>query len=176
MTIVYRVTKELRAKFKEPFGDLILGNVDETMSKLKQFIDKEKPIRIIAVGDTVSRNLFKHKICPQLSICDFKCMRKEIQPFKLPVEKTVYVENPQGTISKQAVEAIEEALKSEKPTQIIVEGEEDLLTLIVVLYAPENAIVVYGQPREGIVITKVTLKRRNEASDLLKAMETSAKS
>ncbi len=103
-------------------------------------------------------------------------MRKKIQPFKIPVEKKFYVENPQGTITKQAIATVKEALESKDPAQIIVDGEEDLLTLIAVLYAPEKAIVVYGQPCEGIVIVKVTSKKKFEASNLLKAMETASKS
>ncbi len=176
MATAYRITPELCAEFKKPFGELIKGTTDETMNKMKALIDKEKPAGIIAVGDTVSRNLFEYKIFPQLSIIDFKCMRKKIQPFKMPVDKTFYVENPQGTITRQAIDAIKEVLESEKSTQIIVDGEEDLLTIIAVLYAPENAFVVYGQPNEGIVIVRVTSKKKAEAADWLKAMEIASKS
>lgn len=176
MTIAYRITPKLCAEFKKPFGKLVKGTIDETMSEMKVIIDKEKPTLIIAVGDAVTQNLFEHKIVPQLSIIDYKCMRKKIQPLKLPIEKTVHVENPQGSISKQAMDAIKEALESKEFTLIIVDGEEDLLTLIAVLYAPEKAIVVYGQPHEGIVIVKVTSKKKAEAENLLKAMEIASKS
>ena len=65
------------------------------------------------------------------------------------VEKTVYVDNPQGTITQEAIVAIKEALERNEHTHIVVDGEEDLLTLIAVLYAPENSFVVYGQPYRG---------------------------
>ena len=45
------------------------------------------------------------------------------------VEKTVYVDNPQGTITEEAIFAIKEALERNEHTHIVVEGEEDLLTL-----------------------------------------------
>ncbi len=70
MTIVYTVTPELRTKFKEPFGTLIQGSFDETMGKMKELVDKEKPPRTISVGDVVSRNLHEHNIHPQLTIID----------------------------------------------------------------------------------------------------------
>ena len=57
--------------------------------------------------------------------------------------------NPQGTITKEAVAAIKEAIDKNEHTHIVVDGEEDLLTLIAVLYAPENSFVVYGQPHTG---------------------------
>ncbi|MDI6805914.1 MAG: DUF359 domain-containing protein, partial [Candidatus Bathyarchaeia archaeon] len=57
----------------------------------------------------------------------------------------------------------------------IVDGEEDLLTLIAVLYAPQNSFVVYGQPYEGIVVVKVTPEKKAEVSEILKTMETARK-
>jgi uncharacterized protein (UPF0218 family) len=57
-----------------------------------------------------------------------------------------------------------------------VDGEEDLLTLIAVLNAPEKSLVVYGQPYEGIVVVKVTAKKKAEAMEILKAMKTASKS
>jgi uncharacterized protein (UPF0218 family) len=171
MTIAYRVTPELRAKFKEPFGMLIQGSFAETMGKLENIVAQEKPAKIISVGDTVSRNLHEHQITPQLSITDNKRMRKRIQPKVFAGKHVVHVKNPQGTITEEASAAIKEALKSNERRHIIVDGEEDLLTLVAVLYAPENSLVVYGQPFKGIVVVKVTSEKKAEAAELLKAMK-----
>ncbi len=89
------------------------------------------------------------------------------------VEKTVYVENPQGTITKEAIIAIEDALESGEHTHIVVRGEEDLLTLIAVLYAPETAFVVYGQPHSGIVVVRATSEKKAQVKEYLKAMKSS---
>jgi len=86
--------------------------------------------------------------------------------------KVVHVKNPQGTITEEAIAAIREALESDEPVRIIVDGEEDLLALIAVLYAPEKSLVVYGQPYEGIVVVEVTSEKKNEAVEILKAMKT----
>jgi len=170
MSVTYSITPELRAKLKEPFGVLIRGMFSETMSKLVVLVEREKPPKIVSVGDTVSRNLHASGIKPQLSITDNKSMRKRTRPAAFCAKKVVHVKNPQGTITDEAIAAIREALESDVQTHIIVDGEEDLLTLAVVLQAPKKALVVYGQPYEGIVVVKVTPEKKNEAQEILNAM------
>ena len=171
MAIAYSVTPELRARLKEPFGMLIRGSFAETMGKMDNIVKREKPPVVVSVGDTVSRNLHEHQLNPQLSITDNKRMRKRIKP-RIFTAKLFHVKNPQGTITEEAITAIKEALESDERVHIIVDGEEDLLTLIAVLYAPENSLVVYGQPYEGIVVVKVTSEKKAEATEILKAMKT----
>lgn len=171
MNAVYCLTPELRTKLKEPLGTLIRGSFVETMSRLKALIEEEKPPFVISVGDTVSRNLGRIQVCPKLSIIDNLAMRKAIQPVSLAAEKTVHVRNPQATITDEAINAIQGSLKEDSRVSIIVDGEEDLLTLIAVLYAPENAFVVYGQPYEGVVVVKATSAKKDEVAVILKAME-----
>ena len=172
MAITYSITPKLRAKLKEPFGTLIQGTFSETMSKLEIIAEREKPPKIISVGDTVSQNLHEYKVNSQLSITDNKCMRKRIQPRIFPNKNVIHVKNPQGTITEEAITAIQRALESDRQVHIIVDGEEDLLTLIAVLHAPEESLVVYGQPFEGIVVVKVTSEKKVEAREILKSMKT----
>ena len=171
MAIVYSVTSELRVKLKEPFGMLIRGSFAETMNKMESIVKREKPSRIVSVGDTVSRNLHEYQMNPQLSITDNKRMRKRIKPRIFAGKNVVYVKNPQGTITEEAIRAIKEALESDERVHIIVDGEEDLLTFIAVLYAPEKSLVVYGQPYEGIVVVKVTSEKKAEIMETLKTMK-----
>jgi GTP-dependent dephospho-CoA kinase len=171
MTIAYTLTPKLRTKFKKPFGTLIEGSYNETMTKMKELVEKEKPIKIISVGDIVSHNLHEYNIHPQLTIIDNKFLRNQGMPRTASVEKTVNVNNPKGTITKEAILAIKEAMEKKQHTHIVVEGEEDLLTLIAVIYAPENAYVVYGQPHSGIVIVKVNSERKLQAQEFLNAMK-----
>ena len=171
MAIVYSVTPELRVKLKEPFGVLIQGSFAETMREMENIVKQEKPPKIISVGDTVSRNLHEHQMNPQLSITDNKRMRRRIQPRIFAGKNVVHVKNPQGTITEEAITAIREALESDERIQIIVDGEEDLLALIAILYAPEKSLIVYGQPYEGIVVVKVTSEKKAGTKEILKAME-----
>jgi len=172
MVIAYSVTPELRVKLKEPFGILIRGSFAETMDKMENIVKREKPPKIVSVGDTVSRNLHEHQMNPQLSITDNKRMRRRIKPRTFTGKNIVHVKNPQGTITEEAIKAIREALESNECVHIIVDGEEDLLALIAVLYAPEKSLVVYGQPYEGIVVIKVTSEKKAGAKEILKAMKT----
>ena len=171
MAIVYSLTPELRIKLKKPIGTLIRGSFAETMRILKNMTEKEKPAFIVSVGDTVSKNLTENHMVPQLSIVDNRVMRRNIQPVPLTAEQTIHVKNPPATITEEAREAIQEALKSNHRVKIVVDGEEDLLALVAVLYSPENAFVIYGQPYEGIVAVKVTPEKKAEVAGILKAME-----
>jgi uncharacterized protein (UPF0218 family) len=173
MTIAYTLTPELRIKLKEPFGSLIQGTPEETMGKLKKIVKEEKPPKIVSVGDIVSRNLHKHNIHPQLTIVDNISLRDQPMPKEETAEKTVHAINPQGTITQEAMLAVKEALEGNEHIHIVVKGEEDLLTLIAVLYAPENTFVVYGQPYSGIVVIKVTSEKKALVQEFLKTMKSS---
>jgi len=171
MAIAYSLTPELRMKLKKPIGTLIRGSFAETMKIFKNMTEKEKPAFIISVGDTVSKNLTENHIFSQLSIVDNRVMRRNIQPIPLTAEKTIHIRNPPGTITEEAIRAIQEALESNCRVKIVVDGEEDLLTLIAVLYSPENSFIIYGQPHEGVVVVKATNEKKAEVALILKAME-----
>jgi uncharacterized protein (UPF0218 family) len=105
-----------------------------------------------------------------LSVTDNKTLRKWTKAVVLENKNVLHIVNPQGTITDEAITAIQVALQNQAHTHLQVDGEEDLLTLIAVLYAPESAVVVYGQPHEGIVVVKVTKEKRVEAARLLNLM------
>jgi uncharacterized protein (UPF0218 family) len=141
------------------------------MKRLKEIVEKEKPPKIISVGDTVSRNLHSYDVIPQISIVDNKTMRKKLRPQIFPNKEIVRIKNPQGKITSESIWAIRNSLRSKRQVQIIVDGEEDLLTLIVAVYAPENALIIYGQPNEGIVVVKITSEKKVEAKNIWKMMK-----
>jgi len=175
MPIKYNLTPELRVKLRQPLGTLIRGSFTETTKRFSDMVNKEKPSSIISVGDTVSKNLAKNHILPKLSIIDNKCMRKSISPTLLATEKTFHVNNPQGTITEEAIATVREALQDCLSAKLVVEGEEDLLTLIAIMNAPQGSFVLYGQPYEGIIVVKVTPAKKTEISEILKAMEKGSK-
>ena len=171
MATAYSLTPELRKKLKKPIGTLIRGSFAQTMKILKNMTEKEKPVFMISVGDTVSKNLAKNHMFPQLSIVDNRVMRRTVQPIPLTAEKVIHVKNPPGTITEEALSAIQEALKSNCRVKVVADGEEDLVVLIAVVYSPENAFVIYGQPYEGVVVVKVTPEKKAEVAGILKVME-----
>jgi hypothetical protein len=172
---IRRLTPKLREELKAPLGHLIQGSFDETMKTLKELIKNEKPPKIISVGDAVSNNMMRHGVSPQVLIVDNKVMREPIRPIKVDAEQTLHVKNPAGTLAEEAWAVVQEALRGKHRTTVLVDGEEDLLTLVAMLYAPENSLVIYGQPHEGIVVVKVTEKTRETARRIVDSMEQSEK-
>lgn len=146
------------------------------MKTLKELIKKEKSPKIISVGDVVSSNMARHGISLQVLIVDNKVMRAPIQPIAVDADQTLHVKNPPGTLTEEAWTVIRKALRGKRRTKVLVDGEEDLLTLVAVLCAPENSLVVYGQPHEGIVVVKVTKKSREKMRRIVDAMEQISKS
>jgi uncharacterized protein (UPF0218 family) len=171
MSVAYVLPLSLRRKLKKPLGMLIRGPFKETAKKFKQLVDMEKPPSIISVGDIVSKNLVENGISPNLLIVDNRVMRRDIAPVPLNADVEKHVKNPAGTITFEALNAIKEALEAGYKTKIVVDGEEDLLALCAIFYAPENSFVVYGQPREGMVVVKATKQKKEEVARILKAME-----
>jgi uncharacterized protein (UPF0218 family) len=174
--VIRLLTDELRKELKKPQGLLIEGPFEETMEKLKKLIDKEKPSRIISVGDIVSLQMIKHGIALNVLIVDNKTMRKPIQPITVKVDQTLHAENPPGAITDEAWATIKLAIGQKGRTKVVVDGEEDLLTIVTVLSAPEDALVVYGQPHKGVVAVKVTQETKEKMHRIVDAMEESSKS
>jgi hypothetical protein len=175
MAIVYYLPADLRAKLRQPLGTLIQGSFAETMNRLKDMVQEEKPPCLVSVGDTVSKNLEKNRILPWLSIVDNKSMRRTTRPFPSTVAKTLHVRNPNGTITDEAIAAVRDSLSGNSRVRIIVDGEEDLLTLVAIQYAPDNSFVVYGQPYEGIVVTRATQLKKAEVVAILESMRQARK-
>lgn len=172
MIIIRCLTPELRKKLKAPLGLLIQGSPEETMRKLSELIEREKPETIISVGDVVSKNMLKHSIQPQVLVVDNRVMRKPIKPIPMDVNRTLQAKNPPGTLTEEAWTVMREAIRGDQRTRVLVEGEEDLLTLSAVSCAPENSFVVYGQPHQGIVIVKATKQKKKSIHQIVEAMET----
>jgi uncharacterized protein (UPF0218 family) len=164
------LTRELRALLKLPLGDLLKGDEEENMEKLKEIVAKEKPPRVICVGDRVGRSAVKAGFTSWIKIVDGKEMRREIGVPFLKGDRIFIVENEAGTINDMAWMTISEAIKYDGAL-ILVRGEEDLLTLPAILEAPEGSIVVYGQPpRAGIVFVRVNEEKRNLVRDIIDSM------
>jgi len=135
-------------------------------------IEREKPSRIIAVGDVVSSNMMKYGICPQVFVVDNRVMRESIVPIQVNVNETICVKNPAGTLTEEAREGIQRALdKGGHLIKVMVDGEEDLLTLAAVVHVPENSLVVYGQPHEGVVAVMATKEKKDEVRRIIEAMD-----
>ena len=164
------LTSALRSKLKAPLGTLIRGEPNKAVEQLVGILNCEKPRKIFAVGDTVTSTMVKQGVDASVYIVDNRIMRKQIKPVSIKGANEIHIKNPSGTITSEAWKAVEKASKASSTTKIVVDGEEDLLALPAMIFAPEGSFVLYGQPLEGIVLVKVTQEKKEEIRELIKAM------
>ena len=171
ISILYQVNDSVLLRLKHPFGKLLTGPPEKTLVKLGQMIEDEKPRKICSVGDVVSSNIMKNGIRVELIIIDFKSRRQSVETSIFKEFNVLKVKNPAGSISFEAYELISKVVQRSSPIIIIVDGEEDLLTLPVIKFAPIGSFVIYGQPQVGIVIVTVTDIIKQETELLLNTMK-----
>jgi len=164
------LTEAQRTSKKGPLGELVTGTPEECSDALKHTIAREKPRLIILVGDTVSRTSVQSGIRADVIVVDNKEKRSPAVKFTHPGRTTFTATNPPGTIDTDAWKAVEAAI-SKPNSLVVVNGEEDLLTLVAILAAPTGSLVVYGQPGQGIVIVRVTHGKKSEVRLVLNQMD-----
>ena len=164
------LTQAQKILLKKPLGELITGTPAECSRKLKEIVGKEKPPRLVLVGDTAARNAVQIGIKPDVIVIDNMEKREKAVEFGYTAKSVLRTENAAGTISSQAWQAIEEAVRHGQSI-VNVEGEEDLLTLAAILASPEKSLIVYGQPDEGIVLVRVSADKKTEISAIVEKMD-----
>ena len=165
-----RITPKLRQELKKPQGILLEGSEAINVRRIEELVKSSKPSKLITVGDVVTSNLMNANIIPDLCIVDGKTLRGKFKT-KLKTKKDLKLKNPRGTISAKAWEVIRKAISLEVKVGIIVEGEEDLLTIPAVLLAPNRAIVIYGQPDIGVVVVNINEESKKRFRNLAEQME-----
>lgn len=164
-----KLPDSLREQLKNPMGLLILEK-DATKENIVKHIKKNS--FVITVGDRTTEKMIAFDLVPSLQIIDSqeKRVKREI-PTGADIKTDLTCNNPAAEITEESISAIKKALSSPTPVRLVVNGEEDLLVLPVCIQAPENSVVMYGQPNEGLVIVEVTSEIRNKAQRLLDLME-----
>lgn len=152
-----RIPDHIRRELKKPFGKLY-----KTTSEVKEKLLEIEPVLIISVGDDTTKNLLENCIKVDIIAYDGRVRRNYVGIYDV-INKfeadLIRIKNPAGFISREAFEKIQNILSEtrdeKRPVKIYVDGEEDLLTIPLVLFAPDNTVVLYGQPNEGVVMIKV---------------------
>jgi uncharacterized protein (UPF0218 family) len=163
------LTDELRAKLRLPLGTLLTGPPERTIRELKKIVEAERPLAILCVGDFVSKNVKDSGLRVDVSVVDYKIMRREAESVEVTSGTVFRASNPAGTIELAAWEALREAIEK-KNSLVVIDGEEDLLTLPAIMLAPDGSIVVYGQPNEGMVIVRVNSQKKAEIKKIVDSM------
>ena len=163
-----KLPDSLRSQLKIPLGVLLPENQTDKIN-IQKFLSGNP--YVISVGDKTTEKMIEFGLIPSLQIIDGQEKREKREPPKLENTFELVVENPAAEITLQSVSIIKKAFTLQPPVRVFVIGEEDLLVLPVCIHAPENAVVFYGQPNEGLVIVKITSEIRNKAQTLLDLME-----
>ena len=159
--------ERLRDNLRKPLGVLL---VDSEVTKENILKKISKDSLLITVGDASTEKMIKFGINPALQIVDALEKRNKRELPKGIVATLLYCVNPPAEITEESIATIKKAFKMEKPVRIVVHGEEDLLVIPTVLFSPEDAVILYGQPNEGLVIVKVNQEIRNKAKSIMNSM------
>jgi len=162
-----RLPEKLRDQLKKPLGILIKDS-DTTKENISKNIPKGA--FVITVGDATTEKMVQFGFNPSLQIVDSLEKRAKRDLPEGKVETVLTCTNPAAEITEESISVIRKAFGMVSPVRIVVSGEEDLLVLPVVVYAPNNSVIFYGQPNEGLVIVHVTEEIRNRARSIMNSM------
>jgi len=164
-----KLPDSLRDRFKNPLG-ILIPESEANKFNIQKHISKNP--YLITVGDRTTEKMIEFGFIPSLQIIDNQEKRVKRDPVKSNHTFTeLTCTNPAAEITPQSIDVIKKAFTSKTPVRLTVVGEEDLLVIPVCIHAPENSLVMYGQPNEGLVIVNVTPEIRNKTQRLLDLME-----
>tara|TARA_Y100000310_G_scaffold41866_1_gene39177 strand:- start:1 stop:498 length:498 start_codon:yes stop_codon:yes gene_type:complete len=163
-----QLPEDIRDQLKTPLGDLIHDNDPNKESIIKKFFTDAV---VITVGDKTTENMLQFGLNPQVQIIDcLEKRNKRLVSINGEINTKLSCKNPPGEITEESIQVIKKAFSSDPPVRIIVDGEEDLLVIPVCIFAPENSVVMYGQPNEGLVIVQITPEIRAKVQKILDVM------
>ena len=161
--------KNLRNELKIPLGKLILNSSSEKENYIRSVYSEKV---VITVGDATSELLLGMGLTPLLHIVDGQEKReKRSPPLADSANTELTVKNNPGELSSESFNLIKNIFQQKPPIRLLVDGEEDLLVLPVCLFAPENSVVMYGQPNEGLVIAEITNEVREKVQKIVNQMK-----
>lgn len=165
-------SEDMKERLRKPIGELVTGrDPDEVTFTLKKLIEEANPPLVVAVGDYVSSKLRQHDVRVDIFVIDGKIERVEKPADLLHIKGVHIVEavNEAGTISPSSAEKLHELMHSFEvwPAILKIDGEEDLIGLAAILSAPDNTVIVYGQPKKGAVLVRVSEAIREEMVEII---------
>ena len=157
---LHEVTQKIRSKLKRPLG-LLLTAEQIKKSALRSLLTGASPL--VAVGDATTDTLLSIGITPSIQVIDGREMRLPRPPPKRAHATEIHLSNPSGHLSDDSIRIFASIMKHPLPVRVIVRGEEDLLALVAAATIPEGGVILYGQPKKGIVVVKLTKRKKESA-------------
>lgn len=164
-------TEQAKEFVRKPLGKLLAGSKDKVTRGMISILNRERLKKVIVVGDFSARVFLEKMLPADIFIIDGKIERRPVNRLVISEATKRSITNPAGRISSKAFRAVAEATKLKGPVLIEVDGEEDLLTLVAIVEAPLNSLVVYGQPRKGMVAVKVNQRKKESTERLLSSLQ-----
>jgi uncharacterized protein (UPF0218 family) len=179
----------LRSQLAKPMGLLYTFVDDVPPEKRILPMLQQHTNLIVTVGDVVTDSLFSIHFYPNIAIVDNKTLRGEYKSNNFSNLETFSVKNPPATITYFAWNLIHNLYKSFKEDNIsdkmdlshhsnkentkivVIDGEEDLLVIPCIMAAPIGSLIIYGQPKQGIVVINVNKSIRETTANLLQKFE-----
>jgi pantetheine-phosphate adenylyltransferase len=163
--------ESLRKVLQKPLGK-IYKSVGAIFKSLK------KSVMIIAVGDIIVDSLLKERIDPDVKVIDFRSRRERTDLFaehQLEKKGPSLINNP-GTINLKTADVLKQmirlrsVLNKDGPynSWLVIEGEEDLLALPAILFAPLGSLVLYGHWEHGIIAVEIDEKIKEKVRKIIK--------
>ena len=165
-----RPTAEQRRLVSRPLGELIAKPSWALPTILKERLIRTGARVSFCVGDAVTSTLIRGGIPFEVAVVDAKVRRKAVSIPRRVEGKVFRANNPRGYLDPTALDVMRNALSVGAGAIVVVEGEEDLLTLFAIDLSREGDLVIYGQPGEGAVVVRVDAGTRRKNSELLNSI------
>jgi len=148
-TVFFEPTEQQRQELRE-----LPGAVFEE-EKLVGYLREQRYEALICVGDRVSKDVVEAGLEPDIVVVDGKIQREAMEEeLEVTADIELKASNPAGSITEEAWNAVKQACTYECSVALDIEGEEDMLGLPSILFAPKDAAVVYGQWNRGGVVVE----------------------
>lgn len=160
-----KLPEEHRKQLTEPFGELI-GDFSKWIQTHTLVAEK-----LITVGDVITKSCNDARLGQKVSIIDFLTQRQQAFTTIRELgftgnEKIFSIPNAPSHIMPEAFRVARQIFSPfQIQERIIVQvsGEEDLVVLPFLLAAPLGFVILYGQPKQGVVYIEVTEAMKEKA-------------
>ncbi len=170
-----RLPEDLRKELSRPVGILVEGaDHQEVAKKVKDLIRGRMSW---CVGDVVVRSLIDVGYVPDVAFIDRRTVRESYIDMSYVEEiyrgiGTVHrIYNPPGHLNPEIRDLIYSIYNNRTKTLVIVEGEEDLVSLAIIAYGSLGDAVVYGLPGRGVIIIFIDEDIKKKALEVINLMK-----
>ncbi len=148
--MVFRLISSATRLLREPVGICIFDEAPKSMKKLRIVFDSLGLEKIATVGDVVTLNVIKYWKVPDIAIIDNRTLRDRkidtLSAISVLFRDIIRLHNEPSTIGDRSFDSIETAcrlVEQGRNVLLVVDGEEDILAILLILYL-RRGLVVYG--------------------------------